>query len=181
MSIEPDITEFLARAAHGDAAAVDALIPKIYASLRQLARRQRAHEAAHTLETTALVHEAYLTLARQAGVEFTDRAHFYAYMGRVMRHLLIDRARRKNAQKRQAPDMTDEAAEGEVIDVLALDEALERLAALDPRLARVAELRLFAELSNPEIAEVVGVNTRTVERDWLKARTFLSGCLATGD
>jgi RNA polymerase sigma factor (TIGR02999 family) len=177
VNTEPDITEFLARAAHGDPAAVDALIPKIYASLRQLARRQRAHEAAHTLETTALVHEAYLTLARQGGFEFTDRAHFYAYMSRVMRHLLIDRARRKNAQKRQVPDATGEAAEADVIDVLALDEALARLAAVDARLARVAELRLFAELSNPEIAEIVGVNTRTVERDWLKARTFLSGCL----
>lgn len=177
VNIEPDITEFLARAARGDANAVDALIPKIYASLRQLARRQRAHEAAHTLETTALVHEAYLTLARQGGFEFTDRAHFYAYMSRVMRHLLIDRARRKSAQKRQAPEATGEAVEADVIDVLALDEALQRLTALDARLARVAELRLFGELSNPEIAEIVGVNTRTVERDWLKARTFLSGCL----
>ena len=181
MNIEPDITEFLTRAARGDAAAIDALIPKIYASLHQLARRQRAHEAAHTLETTALVHEAYLTLARQGGFEFTDRAHFYAYMSRVMRHLLIDRARRKNAQKRQVPDATSGAVEAEVIDVLALDEALEQLAALDVRLARVAELRLFAELSNPEIADIVGVNTRTVERDWLKARTFLSGCLAGKD
>lgn len=178
MSAEPDITEFLARAAQGDAAAVDALIPRIYASLRQLARRQRAREAAHTLETTALVHEAYLTLAKQGGMTFTDRTHFYAYMSRVMRHALIDRARRRQAQKRQPVEMDAVDADADALDLLALDQALTRLAELDPRLARVAELRLFAELSSQDIAEVVGVNARTVERDWLKARTFLSTCLA---
>jgi RNA polymerase sigma factor (TIGR02999 family) len=171
---DSSITEILAR---GDAAAIDALIPKIYATLRQLARRQRAHEAAHTLETTALVHEAYLKLASQGSVAFADRAHLYAYISRVMRHLLIDRARRKKAQKRQAPEMTAGVARSEIIDVLALDEALTRLAVLDERLAHVAELRLFAELSSPDIAEVIGVTPRTVERDWLKARTFLSACL----
>ena len=177
MNAEPDITEFLARAAGGDAAALEDLIAKVYASLRQLARRQRAREAEHTLETTALVHEAYLILARQGGLEFADRAHFYAYMSRVMRHLLIDHARRRNAQKRQVPEEATAEVESGAIDVLALDEALRRLAELSPRLARVAELRLFAELSNGEIGEALGVNTRTVERDWLKARTFLSGCL----
>jgi RNA polymerase sigma factor (TIGR02999 family) len=177
MNAESQITETLVRAAHGDSAAIDALIPKIYATLRRLARRQRAHEAAHTLETTALVHEAYLKLATHSGVAFTDRAHLYAYMSQVMRHILIDHARRKKAQKRQSPEMTAEQAESDIIDVLAIDEALRRLAALDPRLAQVAELRLFADLSSPDIAEVLGVNARTVERDWLKARTFLSGCL----
>jgi RNA polymerase sigma factor (TIGR02999 family) len=173
MNAESQITETLVRAAHGDSAA----IAKIYATLRRLARRQRAHEAAHTLETTALVHEAYLKLATHSGVAFTDRAHLYAYMSQVMRHILIDHARRKKAQKRQSPEMTAEQAESDIIDVLAIDEALRRLAALDPRLAQVAELRLFADLSSPDIAEVLGVNARTVERDWLKARTFLSGCL----
>lgn len=177
MDAEPDITEFLARAGGGDAAAAEALIRKVYASLRQLARRQRAREAAHTLETTALVHEAYLALAGQGGFAFADRAHFYAYMSRVMRHLLIDRARRRNAQKRQIAEEPAAEAESAVVDVLALDEALRQLAEANPRLARVAELKLFAELSNGEIGEIVGVNTRTVERDWLKARTFLSGCL----
>ena len=177
MNAGPQITEILARAASGDPSALDALIPKIYATLHQLARRQRAREAAaHTLETTALVHEAYLQLAK-GGTAFADRAHLYAYMSRVMRHILVDHARRKNAQKRQAPELTAEPAGPEILDVLAIDEAMTRLAALDPRLARVAELRLFADLSSPEIAEVVGVNARTVERDWLKARTFLSACL----
>jgi RNA polymerase sigma factor (TIGR02999 family) len=176
MNAEPDITDFLARAADGDRAAVDALIPRIYASLQRLAHRQRSRESVHTLETTALVHEAYLTLARQNGVAFPDRAHFYAYVSRSMRRILIDRTRRRSAQKRQAPEPTAEQG-SDVVDVLALDEALSRLAVLDARLARVAELRLFAELSSAEIAEVVGVNARTVERDWLKARSFLSGCL----
>lgn len=177
MNAGPDITEFLERARGGDSAALNVLIPQVYATLRQLARRQLAHEASSTLETTALVHDAYLTLAGQSGFAFADRAHFYAYMSRVMRHLLIDRARRKSAQKRQAVAQTMAPEESEVIDVLALDEALNRLAELSPRLAQVAELRLFAELSNTEIGAIVGINTRTVERDWLKARTFLSGCL----
>lgn len=180
MTTESPITEVLARAAHGDAGALDTLIPKIYATLHRLARHQRAREAAHTLETTALVHEAYLKLVTQDAVTFTDRAHLYAYMSQVMRHILIDHARRKKAQKRQAPDMTAGQDSPDIIDVLAIDEALTRLAATDERLARVAELRLFADLSSPDIAEVLGVNTRTIERDWLKARTFLSACLMHG-
>jgi RNA polymerase sigma factor (TIGR02999 family) len=174
---EPQITEVLSRAAHGDASALDTLIPKIYATLHRLARHQRAREAAHTLETTALVHEAYLKLIAQDAVTFTDRAHLYAYMSQVMRHILIDHARRKKAQKRQAPELTGAEDHSDIIDVLAIDEALNRLAATDERLARVAELRLFADLSSPDIAAVLGVNARTIERDWLKARTFLSACL----
>jgi RNA polymerase sigma factor (TIGR02999 family) len=180
MSAEPQITEALVRAAQGDEAAIDALIPRIYATLRYLASRQRAHEAAHTLETTALVHEAYLKLAAQSGVTFTDRAHLYAYMSQVMRHILIDHARRKKAQKRQMPEVTARQAEPNILDVLAIDEALSRLADTDQRLAQVAELRLFADLSSPEIAQALGVTARTVERDWLKARTFLSACLTAG-
>jgi RNA polymerase sigma factor (TIGR02999 family) len=177
MNDDSDITAFLARVAHGDDGALDALIPRVYATLRQLAHRQRAHEAAHTLETTALVHEAYLTLAKKSGLEFADRAHFYAYIGRVMRHLLVDRARRKRAQKRQVPDTATGGAAPESVDVLALNEALGKLAAMDARLAHAAELRLFAGLSSAEIAEVSGVAARTVERDWLKARAFLTACL----
>ena len=179
MNAAPDITDFLALSARGDVAAVDALIPKIYASLRQLARRQRVGEAAHTLETTALVHEAYLTLTKRSGIAFVDGTHLYAYMSRVMRHLLIDHTRRKGAQKRQAPEVTAGEAGSQIIDLIALDEALQRLAAMDGRLATVAELRLFADLSSADIGEVVGTNTRTVERDWLKARTLLSACLTS--
>jgi RNA polymerase sigma factor (TIGR02999 family) len=167
MSAAVDVTDFLDRAAHGDARAIDALMPEIYASLRQLASRQRARESARTLETTALVHEAYLVLARHSSTKFDDRAHFYAYMSRVMRHLLVDHARRRKALKRQAPaegsSQPDGGEDDAILDVLALDEALQRLAANDARLARVAE--------------ILDVNPRTVERDWLKARTFLCGCL----
>jgi RNA polymerase sigma factor (TIGR02999 family) len=181
MSAAAEVTDFLERAARGDAGAIDALMPEIYASLRQLASRQRARESARTLETTALVHEAYLVLARHSSTKFDDRAHFYAYMSRVMRHLLVDHARRRKAFKRQAPaDGLSQPQGGEgdaMLDVLALDEALQRLAATDARLVRVAELKLFAELPNPRIAEILDVNPRTVERDWLKARTFLCGCL----
>ena len=180
MNAQTEITEVLSRAANGDVAAFDALIPKVYATLRRLARHQRAHEAAHTLETTALVHEAYLKLVSNDQVAFTDRAHLYAYMSQVMRHLLIDHARRKKAQKRQAPEITAPEHGSDILDVLAIDEALKRLADTDERLARVAELRLFADLSSPEIGEALGINARTVERDWLKARTFLSACLMPG-
>lgn len=179
MNPDPRITEILTHAAGGDPTAINTLLPKIYATLRQLARRQRVGEAAHTLETTALVHEAYLQLAK-GDATFADRAHLYAYMSRVMRHILIDHARRKKAQKRQAPEITADQEEPGILDILAIDEAMNRLAELDSRLARVAELRLFADLSSPEVAEVLGVNARTIERDWLKARTFLSACLMPG-
>lgn len=177
MNAEPDITDFLARATRGDATALDALIPRLYDTLRTLARRQRAREHDHTLQTTALVHEAYLTLAKQAGVSFSDRAHFYAYMSRVMRHALIDHARRRNVRKRSMDVVEPAAEEVGTIDVLALDQALRALADVDARLASVAELRLFSGLTSVEIADILPVNTRTVERDWLKARTFLSACL----
>jgi RNA polymerase sigma factor (TIGR02999 family) len=100
-------------------------------------------------------------------------------MSQVMRHILVDHARRMKAQKRQAPEMAEEQGESEILDVLAIDEAMSQLAAADARLARVAQLRLFADLSSPEIAEIMGVNARTIERDWLKARTFLSACLTS--
>jgi RNA polymerase sigma factor (TIGR02999 family) len=177
MNADLPITDLLARASAGEPGAIDRLIPRIYATLHRLAHRQRFHEQAHTLETTALVHEAYLQLANRRDLAFADRAHLYAYMSQAMRHILVDHARRRRAQKRQAPEIADEPAAPDVLDVLAIDEAMGRLAALDARLARVAELRLFADLSSPEIAEVLGVTARTVERDWLKARTFLAACL----
>lgn len=176
MNADLPITDLLERASAGEPGAIDRLIPGIYATLRRLAHRQRWHEEPHTLETTALVHEAYLQLANRGEVSFADRAHLYAYMSQAMRHILVDHARRRRAQKRQAPEM-DEPAGSDVLDVLAIDEAMRQLEAVDARLARVAELRLFADLSSPEIAEALGVTARTVERDWLKARTFLSACL----
>ncbi len=178
MTDDLPITEILARASAGDRAAIDDLIPRLYSTLRRLARRQRMHEQAHTLDTTALVHEAWLQLANRGDAAFVDRAHLYGYMSQAMRHILVDHARRRHAQKRQAPLLAEEPAGSDLLDVLAIDEAMRKLAELDERLARVAELRLFADLSSPEIAEVLDVTARTVERDWLKARTFLAACLS---
>jgi RNA polymerase sigma factor (TIGR02999 family) len=177
MNADLPITEILALASSGDATAINTLIPRIYVTMHRLARRQRSREQAHTLQTTALVHEAYLQLANRSDVSFADRAHLYAYMSQAMRHILVDHARRHRAQKRQAPVLAEEPAGSDILDVLAIDEAMSRLAAVDARLARVAELRLFADLSSPEIAEVLCVTARTVERDWLKARMFLAACL----
>ncbi len=176
MNADLPITDILARASAGDAAAIDGLMPRIYATLHRLAHRQRRHEDAHTLQTTALVHEAWLQLANKGAMSFSDRAHLYAYMSQAMRHILVDHARRRRAQKRQAPEVT-EPSSPDALDVLAIDEAMRQLAALDPRLARVAELRLFGDLSSPEIADILDLTARTVERDWLKARAFLSACL----
>lgn len=179
MNADLPITDLLARASAGDAAAIDGLMPRLYVTLHRLARRQRWQEDAHTLQTTALVHEAWLQLANKRLLSFADRAHFYAYMSQAMRHILVDHARRRRARKRQAPDIT-EPSSPDALDVLAIDEAMRQLAALDPRLARVAELRLFADLTSPEIADILELTARTVERDWLKARTFLSACLLPG-
>ena len=178
MTADLPITDLLARASAGDAAAIDGLIPRIYATLRRIAHVQRLGEQAHTLDTTSLVHEAWLQLANKGELAFADRTHLFAYMSRAMRHILVDHARRQRAQKRQAPELAQEPVQSDILDVLAIDEAMRRLAQVDERLARVAELRLFADLSSPEIAEVLALNARTVERDWLKARTFLSACLS---
>src|SRR5579859_5677595 len=155
---DPDITEVLTRAPGADRQSFDALLPQIYATLRRLAHRQRACEAAHTLGTTALVNEAYLVLARQSGMAFADRAHCFAYIARTMRHILIDRARRRAAQKRQVSDAHLCTEPAEPIDALALDQALRQLARANARLARVSELRLFAGLSAAEIAALDAVN-----------------------
>lgn len=180
MNADLPITDLLARASAGDRAAIDGLVPRIYATLHRLAHVQRLREQAHTLDTTALVHEAWLQLANKGELSFADRTHLYAYMSQAMRHILVDHARRRQARKRQAPEIAEEPAQSDLLDVLAIDEAMQRLAAVDERLARVAELRLFADLTSPEISEVLGVTARTVERDWLKARTFLSACLSPG-
>lgn len=176
------ITGLLRRLGEGDEGASDALFPLIYDELRGVARRQFARERAnHTLQPTALVHEAYVRLIDQEGSSFQDRSHFLAIAARVMRQVLVDHARRKNAKKRsgehevvtieRVPDLSG----ADPIDVIALGDALDRLAALDDRKARVVELRLFAEMTMEEIAEALGVSKRTVEGDWHFARAWLQG------
>jgi RNA polymerase sigma factor (TIGR02999 family) len=159
----------------------DVLFATVYDELKRLARqRLRAVDAAATLSTTDLVHEAFLKLARGPDASsWGGRAHFFGSASRAMRQVLVDFARRRHAAKRggPAPDLTLDESEHpvqiEIDQVLALDAALDRLEAVDPRLRQIVELRFFGGLPERDIADLLGVSTRTVERAWLKARLFL--------
>ena len=159
--------------------ALDQVLPAVYAELRRIASRQMRHErAGHTLGATGLVHEAYLRLVDQTRVEWRDRAHFFGVAARLMRQILIDHARRRAAAKRGgAVDRTDVddrlGEESHLEELLVLDDALNRLEELEPRLCRIVEYRYFAGLTEPEVAELLGVTPRTVQRDWRKARAWL--------
>ena len=174
----------------GASDALDRLVPLVYGELRRIAHRQlRAERSGHTLSTTGLVHEAYLRLADQQRVDWQDRAQFFAVAARVMRRILVDYARRHRALRRggerarlslaaldealDEPDAGAIAAAARADEILALDDALERLARLDERLARVVECRFFAGLTDAETAQVLGVTPRTVGRDWVKAKGWL--------
>ena len=166
----------------GEEEAAEALFALVYDDLREIARRTfRRERANHTLQPTAVVHEAWMRVAAQTSGDWQDRAHFMGIAARVMRQVLVDHARRKNALKRSGhhEPMTMERLPGETdeqpLDVLALDAALARLAVLDARKARVVELRLFAGLTMEEAAEALGVSKRTAEGDWAFARAWLRG------
>jgi RNA polymerase sigma factor (TIGR02999 family) len=177
--VADDITELLKRSEAGDGAAAERLLERIYADLRGIARARLRCERADTLDTTALVHEAWLSMARQQQASFDSRRHYFAYAAKAMRHILVDRARQRAAAKRQLPcEATGNEHDG-APDLAVIDQALGRLAALSPRLVRVVELRLFAGLSSSEIARLLGLTERTVERDWLKARALLAQWLDT--
>ena len=173
------ITDLLIRLGRGDSQVMDQLYPLVYEQLRRIAhRRLQAERPGHTLGTTGLVHETYLKLVDQNRVEWHDRAQFFALAARAMRRVLVDYARRYGALQRggglRRVPLTEDAALSERGDaLLALDEALERLAALNPRLSQVVECRYFAGLTEEETAEVLEVTTRTVQRDWAKARAWL--------
>ncbi|MGE0552201.1 MAG: sigma-70 family RNA polymerase sigma factor [Gemmatimonadales bacterium] len=173
-------TDLLLRASSGDRDALAAIFPVIYDELRRLAHRQLSREpAGQTLGTTGLVHEAYLRLIDQTRVAWQGRAHFMAIAATAMRRILIDRARKHRSQKRGGRlrrvtlESVDPAAEDRADVLLALDEALERLKALDPRQAQVVECRFFGGLSEEETAEALGIGLRTAKRDWAKARSWL--------
>ena len=162
---------------------MDRLMPEVYERLRRLAHRQLAGERSHTLNTTALVHETWLNLAQREGDAWIDRSHFFGYAAIAMRHILVDHARRKGAIKRgggqsaidwTAQDLPVDELAGEV---LALDAALGQLADVDARLVRVVELRFFAGLSVEETGAVLGITSRSVVRDWQKARLFLHAAI----
>ena len=179
-SSEEDVTKLLQAWQRGDAGALDQLLPLIYDELRRVARaRLRAERQGHTLQAIALVHEAYLRLFCTAGATPRDRTHLFALAARVMRQILVDHARRKEARKRGgtetliALDESVAAPRIATVDLLALDEALTELSALDPRLGRIVELKFFAGLNIDETAEALQISTSTVERDWTVARAWL--------
>lgn len=184
MNTEHDITELLLAWRGGDRGAFDRLFPLVYDELRRIAHRQLGRERSdHTLDTTALVHEAYLKLVDQTRAKFEDRAHFFAVAARAMRRILVDYARRHRALKRggtQARVSLDDAmliADERADTLLALDEALTRLAELDERMTRVVECRFFGGLTEEETAAALAITARTVRRDWLKAKGWLAQAL----
>jgi RNA polymerase sigma factor (TIGR02999 family) len=175
------VTRLLLDASHGNREAFDRLLPLVYDELRRVAQNQMSRERPdHTLNATALVHEAYVKLVGQERVEWTGRAHFFAVASQAMRRVLVTHAEARRAQKRGggAPHVPlDVAAEALTVrqanDVLDLHEALERLEAFNPRGARVVECRFFGGMPYPEIAEVLGVSEPTVRRAWSAARAWL--------
>ena len=181
MEPEGAVTRLLAALRRGDRGALDQLMPLVYRELHERAHRQlAAHRPGETLDTTALVNEAYLKLVDAASAGWQDRAHFFAVASKVMRQIIVDYARRSAAKKRGgrvgAPllDSREEiAAPVRAAELVELDEALKDLERLDERLSRIVELRFFGGLSVEEAAEVLDVSPRTVKRDWRKARALL--------
>ncbi|MGC2626228.1 MAG: sigma-70 family RNA polymerase sigma factor [Candidatus Udaeobacter sp.] len=175
-----EVTQLLADWSHGDHAAFEKLIPLIYEELRHLAHRyMEGQRPNHTLQTTALVNEAYLRLTDQSRPNFANRSHFFAVAAKAMRQILVDYAKAQQRQKRGAGATKVELDEAALIspeqtnDILDVNEALDRLALLDSRKARIVELRYFGGLSQDEIAEVLRISTVTVRRDWVFARAWL--------
>ncbi|MEZ4697669.1 MAG: sigma-70 family RNA polymerase sigma factor [Rhodothermales bacterium] len=183
-SASESVTTLLARAGDGDASAVHALMPIVYDELRRMASAQLRYESNATLNTTALVHEAFLKLVDHRSLGFDCRAHFFGAAARAMRQILVDRARSRLSQKRgggNRPESievmnlrgeavsADEASE----ELIALDEALERLEQVESRMARVVECRFFVGLTVEETAEVLDISVRTVKRDWRGAKAWL--------
>jgi RNA polymerase sigma factor (TIGR02999 family) len=179
-----DITALLVAWNRGDRDAFDALVPHVYGELHRLARRAlRRERPGHSLQTTALVNEAYVRLIDVGRVRWQDRAHFFAMSAEIMRRILVDFARARQRAKRGGGAQRVTLDEGVAVagerdvDLVALDEALDRLAAEDPRKGRVVELRFFGGLSVEETAEVLGVAPITVMREWRTARIWLKDAL----
>jgi len=172
------VTALLAKWRAGDQRALGALVPLVYDELRYIAHRYLRHERPdHILQSTALVHEAYLRLLKQGTHEFENRAHFFAISAQLMRQILVEYARRRNASKRDAGYMLSVNDNPGIlkasVDLIALDDALNGLAKLDARQSRIVELRFFGGLSTEETAAVLGISTKTVKRDWATAKVWL--------
>ena len=184
MSETADITLWLDAARGGDAGALNQVLATLYQELHSMARRQLSGQLGQTLDATALVHEAYLKLIGRREPQFDDRAHFFAYAASAMRSVVVDYARQRLAQKRggdlhRVTDLPQDLEGGLRLDedMLGLDNALNRLSAVDERLAQVVELRYFAGLSEAEIAALMDRSERSIRRDWQKARMFLLATL----
>ncbi|HRX83895.1 MAG TPA: ECF-type sigma factor [Phycisphaerae bacterium] len=181
----PDVTMLLERVAAGDSAVADELLPIVYADLRAVAGGQfRGQRSDHTLQPTALVHEAYLRLVRAPGEGFKNRAHFMAVAATAMRQILRDHARAKSAAKRDSGgarvdlDQVVTPSGQQVLDAVELNDALTRLEEADPRMARIVDLWFFGGLTTEEIAELQGTSSRTVKRLWRQARAWLNSELS---
>lgn len=180
-----EVTRLLVELRNGSSEAETKLIPLVYEHLHRLAAHyMRSERPDHTLQATALVNEVYLRLVAQKGTEWKDRAHFFGIAARLMRQILIEHARAHQAAKRGGKlrklplDQGLEFSSAKARELLQLDEALESLALIDPQQARVVELRFFGGLTVEETAEVLGVSSRTVKRDWAVARAWLHGELS---
>lgn len=179
-SVRGDVTQLLVRSRNGDPAALDRLMPLVYDELRLIAGRYlRQERSGHTLQSTALVHEAYLRLVEQS-TEWQNRAHFFGIAARIMRNLLVDHARCRLASKRGGAGLKlslDEAIElpkQREFHLVAVDDALTSLSRFDPQQSRIVELRFFAGLSIEETSEVLNISPSTVKRDWILAKTWIS-------
>ncbi len=181
------ITGLLGKWSEGDAEAFPKLVALSYEDLRAIAHRRLMAGGGGDLATTALVHEVFLRLVGNSGGEWQSRAHFYAFAAKAMRHILVDHARRTQAQRRGGGMVRLELDEGSVAadqgfeDVLGVDEALARLAERHPRMAHVVELRFFGGLTMDEVARVLDTSTRTVEREWTRAKAYLLESLGGND
>lgn len=187
MSVSHSVTHLLEKWNNGDQAALDQLLPLIYEELRKMAKRyMRQQNPGHTLQTTALIHEAYLRMIKQPEKHFENRAHFFGVAAQAMRHILVDYARARQTAKRGGAVRVislDEAAlvtEERAAEVVAFDDALKELEKLSKRQSRVVELRYFGGLTVEETATVLSVSPETVMRDWSMAKTWLRRTLTAG-
>jgi RNA polymerase sigma-70 factor (ECF subfamily) len=175
-----NVTQLLIGWSNGDKQALDTLVPLVYDELRRQASRYlRRERMGHTLQTTALIHEAYLRLVDQRNVHWQNRAHFFGIAAQLMRRILVDHARAKKRAKRGGSDVRISLSEATLkspaqnLDIVALDEALERLAEIDEQQSKIVELRFFSGLTVEETAEVLSISTATVKRDWSMAKAWL--------
>jgi RNA polymerase sigma-70 factor, ECF subfamily len=187
VSSAKEVTRLLVDWGKGDPAALDELLPLVYEELRRVAGSYMRRESqGHTLQTSALVNEAYLRLVDQRNVQWQNRAHFFGVAAQLMRRILVDHARSRTRVKRgggvQMVSLEEQAViSKEVAEVIALDQALTQLAEMDPRKSQIVEMKFFGGLTNEEVAEVLKVTSRTVEREWRKARAWLNRAISKGE